>query len=82
WKVEDGAIIGGQVPGTVLGAYLMSDSCPALGRVHPEGVRVAATDSCKQAHYLPATLGFDTWFGSVEDCVDAAVTGRWSATLQ
>ena len=25
WKVEDGAISGGQVPGTVLGAYLMSD---------------------------------------------------------
>lgn len=64
------------------GAYLMSDSCPALSRVHPEGVSVAATDSCKQAHYLPATLGFDTWFGSVEDCVNAAVTGRWSATFQ
>lgn len=64
------------------GAYLMSDSCPALSRVYPEGVKTAATDSCKQAHYLPATLGFDTWFGSVEDCVNAAVTGRWSATLQ
>jgi predicted aconitase len=63
------------------GAYLMSDSCPALSRVYPEGVKTAATDSCKQAHYLPATLGFDTWFGSVEDCVNAAVTGRWSATL-
>ncbi|MEM9533494.1 MAG: aconitase X catalytic domain-containing protein [Pseudomonadota bacterium] len=63
------------------GGYLMSDSCPALSRVHPEGVRVAATDSCKQAHYLPATLGFDTWFGSVEDCVNAAVDGRWSGTL-
>lgn len=62
------------------GAYLMSDSCPALSRVFPEGVKVAATDSCKQAHYLPATLGFDTWFGSVEDCVNAAVTGRWTAT--
>ena len=64
------------------GAYLMSDSCPALSRVYPEGVKVAATDSCKQAHYLPATLGFDTWFGSVEDCVNAAITGRWSGELQ
>ena len=64
------------------GAYLMSDSCPALSRVYPEGVKIAATDSCKQAHYLPATLGFDTWFGSVEDCVNAAVSGRWNGTLQ
>ncbi|MEM1261666.1 MAG: aconitase X catalytic domain-containing protein [Pseudomonadota bacterium] len=64
------------------GGQLMSDTCPALGRVHPEGVKVAATDSCKQAHYLPATLGFDTYFGSVEDCVQAAIDGRWTATLQ
>jgi predicted aconitase len=63
------------------GGYLMSDSCPALSRVYPEGVKVAATDSCKQAHYLPATLGFDTWFGSVEDCVSAAITGRWAGRL-
>ena len=63
------------------GAYLMSDSCPALSRVHPKGVKVAATDSCKHAHYLPATLGFETWFGSVEDCVNAAVTGRWKGSL-
>ncbi len=64
------------------GGYLMSDSCPALSRVYPEGVKVAATDSCKQAHYLPATLGFDTWFGTVEDCVQAAIDGRWSGRLQ
>lgn len=64
------------------GGYLMSDSCPALSRVCPDGVKVAATDSCKQAHYLPATLGYDVWFGSVEDCVEAAVSGRWTGTLQ
>lgn len=64
------------------GAYLMSDTCPALGRVFPEGAKVVATDSCKQAHYLPATLGLETWFGSVEDCVQAAVSGRWGGTLK
>ena len=63
------------------GGYLMSDTCPALGRVFPEGAKVVATDSCKQAHYLPATLGMETWFGRVEDCVNAAITGRWSASL-
>jgi predicted aconitase len=59
------------------GAYLMTDTCPALGRVHPKGARVVATDSCKQAHYLPATLGLQTWFGSTADCVNSAVAGRW-----
>jgi predicted aconitase len=59
------------------GAVLMSDTCPALGKVTPGNVKVAATDSCKQAHYLPATLGYKSWFGSVEDCIASAVAGRW-----
>ena len=64
------------------GGFLMSDTCPALGRVFPENAKVVATDSCKQAHYLPATLGMETWFGSVEDCVKAAIDGRWTGSLQ
>ena len=63
------------------GAVLMSDTCPAVGHVYPKGVRVAAADSAKQAHYLPSALGLPTWFGSVEDCVDAAVSGRWTGGL-
>lgn len=63
------------------GAYLMTDTCPALGRVFPEGTRIVATDSCKQAHYLPAILGMETWFGTVEDCVNAAVAGRWQGSF-
>jgi predicted aconitase len=42
---------------------------------------VFATDSAKQAHYLPAILGIEAWFGSLADCVDAAVTGRWKGEL-
>jgi predicted aconitase len=63
------------------GAVLMTDTCPALGGVRPEGARVAALDSCKQAHYLPPTLGIDAWFGSTEQCIDAAVTGQWRGEL-
>ena len=63
------------------GAQLMSDSCSALSRVYPEGVKVAATDSCKQAHYLPAILKFQTWLGSTEQCVNAALTGKWDGGL-
>lgn len=64
------------------GAYLMSDTCPALGRVTPKDVRTVATDSCKQAHYLPATHGYGVWFGRVEECIASAVAGRWVGQLQ
>ena len=63
------------------GAYLMTDSCAALSRVFPKGTKVAATDSCKQAHYLPAILGFETWLGTTEQCVQAAISGRWQGGL-
>ncbi|MBF9044359.1 DUF521 domain-containing protein [Rhodobacterales bacterium HKCCE4037] len=59
------------------GGVVMSDTCPAISRRLPKGVRVIATDSAKQAHYLPAIAGVDGWFGSLEHCIDAAITGKW-----
>ena len=64
------------------GAHLMSDTCSALGRVIPKGTKVAAADSAKQSHYLPAIMGIECWFGTTEDCVNAAVTGRWTGALE
>jgi predicted aconitase len=64
------------------GGMVMSDTCPAISRHLPKGVRVVATDSAKQAHYLPAITGVDVWFGTVRDCVEAAVTGRWDGGLR
>lgn len=64
------------------GAHLMSDTCPALGQVMPKGTKVVATDSAKQAYYLPSILGVQTWFGSTENCVNAAITGRWDGELR
>ena len=43
------------------GAHLMSDTCSALGRVIPKGAKVAAADSAKQSHYLPAIMGIECW---------------------
>jgi predicted aconitase len=64
------------------GGRLLSDTCPAISRILPKGVKVVATDSAKQAHYLPAiVLGTQAWFGSLEDCVNAALTGRWEGSL-
>lgn len=63
------------------GGRVLTDSCPAMSRTAPAGTQVFATDSAKQAHYLPAILGIEAWFGTTEQCVDAAVTGRWRGAL-
>ncbi len=64
------------------GGHLMTDTCSAFGRVMPKGTKVAAVDSAKQAHYLPALMGVQTWFGTTADCVQAAISGRWSGRLE
>jgi predicted aconitase len=64
------------------GGKVLGDSCPAMSRAAPTGTKVFATDSAKQAHYLPAILGIEAWFGTLEECVDAAITGRWHGDLR
>jgi hypothetical protein len=40
--------------------------------------KVVATDSAKEAHYAPAHYPkTDFWFGSLEKCINTALTGRW-----
>ena len=59
------------------GGRIMTDSCSAMSRAVPPGTKVVALDSAKQAHYLPAILGVQAWFGTTAQCIDAACTGRW-----
>ncbi len=59
------------------GGKIMSDTCSAMSRAAPKGTRVAAFDSAKQVHYLPAILGIQGWFGTTKQCLDAAVAGRF-----
>jgi len=60
------------------GGLVMTDTCSAFAQAIPPGTRVAALDSAKQAHYLPAILGIQAWFGSTRDCIEAALSGRWN----
>jgi len=64
------------------GGVVMSDTCPSISRKLPKGVRVIATDSAKQAHYLPAIAKVQGWFGSVQQCVDSAIAGEWLGRVQ
>jgi predicted aconitase len=61
------------------GGKIMTDSCSAMSRAVPPGTKVVALDSAKQAHYLPAILGLQAWFGTTAQCIDAACTGQWNA---
>ena len=42
-----------------------------------QGVRVIAINSARGSYYAHNLFGMDTWFGSTEDCVRSAVSGRW-----
>jgi len=63
------------------GAYLMTDTCSAISQAVPKGTKVAALDSAKQTHYLPAMLGIEGWYGTTAECIDAACTGTWKGRL-
>jgi len=60
------------------GGVVITDTCSAIGQALPPGTKVAALDSAKQVHYLPAIMGIQAWFGSTADCINAALTGRWN----
>jgi len=60
------------------GGVVMTDTCSAFAQAIPPGTKVAALDSAKQAHYLPSIMNIQAWFGSTRDCINAAVTGKWT----
>jgi predicted aconitase len=64
------------------GGLVMTDTCSAISKAVPKGTKVVALDSAKQAHYLPAMVGIEAWFGTTEDCIQAALTGRWNGDLR
>jgi hypothetical protein len=67
---------------TRAGGHLLTDTCPLNTNLFPKGTRTVATDAAKHAHYAPAISGVKVWFGTMEECIDCAVTGRWRGELQ
>ena len=63
-------------------------ACPSIGnpftRADISGEKragSAATSSARCAHYLAGVSGARVFFGTMEDCIDAAVTGRWKGRM-
>jgi len=57
------------------GVTLVSDTCTYVTPVIREAAGPVMTDSAKWAWYAPGNLGFDTAFGSMEECVRSAAAG-------
>ncbi len=58
------------------GVEIVADTCVVVTPILPARGSVLMTNSGKFAHYTPATTGYDVVYGSLEDCVRSAVTGR------
>jgi predicted aconitase len=59
------------------GGKVVADTCMVVAPVEELGFRVLATNSGKMALYAPSHGGLSTRFGSMEKCLEAAVSGRW-----
>lgn len=63
------------------GAEIVTDTCTYITPILDPAIRTVMTDSAKWAYYAPANIGVGVVFGSMEACVEAAVTGavgeRW-----
>jgi predicted aconitase len=63
------------------GGLIMQDSCCLELALDLDQVFV--TNSGKMGHYAPGATGLkNTWFGTLEECIDAALTGKWRGELK
>ncbi len=58
------------------GARVIADTCIVVAPLLRPGARVLMTNSAKYAHYGPGLLGVKSVFGTTEECVASAVTGK------
>ena len=57
------------------GVTVVADTCVVVAPILPEKVGVLMTNSGKFAHYTPSNTGYGVIYGSLEDCVESAMTG-------
>jgi predicted aconitase len=59
------------------GGRVVADTCMVVAPVAELGFGTLATNSAKMAFYTPSHSGLSVRFGPMEQCLEAAVTGRW-----
>jgi predicted aconitase len=61
------------------GAILLTSSCPLTSDKMPPNTKVVAFDSAKQAHYIAPQEKAQVVYGSLEKCIQSAISGIWEA---
>jgi predicted aconitase len=61
------------------GGRVVADTCTVVAPLRTLGIRSVATNAAKTACYAPAHSGVHVRFGTLEQCLEAALSGRWSA---
>lgn len=63
------------------GGRMVSDTCPILAPMNDlakkKGYKAMATNSAKLAHYAPGQWALPTYYGSLERCINAALTSKF-----
>lgn len=59
------------------GGRVVADTCLVVAPVAGLGFRSLATNSAKMAFYAPPHSGLSVRFGSMEQCLVAALSGKW-----
>ncbi len=63
------------------GGRVVADMCAVVAPMQELPFRALATPSAKGAAYIPSHAGLPVRYGTVEQCVEAAVSGVWSGDL-
>lgn len=59
------------------GGHVFADTCLVVAPVEEMGFSAMATNSAKAAFYAPSHSGLQRRFGSLQQCIQAALTGTW-----
>lgn len=60
------------------GGEIMCSYCAPVSRAAPFGFKTMATNSSKATFYGVGAMGLkDTIFGTTEECINAAISGKW-----
>jgi predicted aconitase len=59
------------------GGHVFADTCLVVAPIEALGFGTMATNSAKAAFYSPSHSGLQRRFGTLEQCIHAALTGRW-----
>ena len=59
------------------GAKVFADTCLVVAPIEKLGFRSMATNSAKAAFYGPSHAKLERRFGTMEQCIEAALSGRW-----